>query len=317
MKPPRNYLRPAEHRRLFWLFMPPAMVLLLVAGWLERRYFGPPPRVEPPQVDTVVRGELVDRTIPDAVVIEADPEPFIGNADELAASPDALERVRDDTVFRPADEEAWFQVWMTLRSGDMRAYRKSNARRVSFTELFGQPRSFRGRLVAFRGTIRRLQQVEAPANRYDIENYWQAWLEPEGGPASPIVVYFLRIPAGFPHGMRIHEPVEVVGYFFKRWAYAATDAVRLAPLVLALEPAWRQQPAGRRGNDPIGTAALLTIAALVLLTLAGIRAAGGGPTRRRPPAEPRDLATALADVEACSTEESLRRLADAARNREP
>jgi hypothetical protein len=172
-------------------------------------------------------------------------------------------------------------------------------------------------LVRFRGTLRRLEKLAAPPNPYGFADYWQGWLEPEGGPPSPIAVYFLQVPPGIPEGPSIREPVEVVGYFFKRWAYAATDTVRLAPLVLALEPAWRQQPAGRRGHDPIGTAALLTIAALVLLTLAGIRAAGGGPTRRRPPAEPRDLATALADVEACSTEESLRRLADAARNREP
>jgi hypothetical protein len=290
--------------------MPPALVLLLVAGWLERRYFAPPPRVEPPQVDTVVRGELVDRTIPDAVVIEADPEPFIGNADELAASPDALERVRDDTVFRPADEEAWFQVWMTLRSGDMRAYRKSNARRVSFTELFGQPRSFRGRLVSFRGTIRRLQQVEAPANRYDIENYWQAWLEPEGGPASPIVVYFLRIPAGFPHGMRIHEPVEVVGYFFKRWAYAASDVVRTAPLVMALEPIWKPAPARTAADNPFGSYALLAIGGIVALTLLAMRLASGG-TRRPAEPPPTDLSAALSHVEVFSADEALRRLSEA------
>jgi hypothetical protein len=307
VKSPRNYQRPSEHRRLFWLVMPPAMVLLLFAGWLERKYFGPPPHVEPPQVDTIVRGELVERTIPDAVVIEADPEPFVGNADELAASPDALERVRDDTVFRPADEQAWFQVWMTLRSGDMRAYRKSDARRVDFTELFGQPRSFRGRLVAFRGTIRRLQRVEAPANAYDIEGYWQAWLEPEGGPASPIVVYFLRIPPGFPQGMKIHEPVEVIGYFFKRWAYAASDAVRTAPLVMALEPVWKPAPSKPTGDNPFGSYALLAIGGIVALTLLGMRLAAGG-SRRPPETPPTDLTAALSHVEVFDADEALRRL---------
>jgi hypothetical protein len=316
---PRNFLSRRENRRIFWLFMPPAMLVMLALGWVERQWFGRPVAPSPPQVDTrvaAIRGEAPDA---ESVMIEMDREQpaTLPEGRGLAASAEALAKVRDDTVFRAADEDAWFQILTTLRSAESGPPPRSAAQAVSFAELFGQPTSFRGRLVRFRGTLRRLEKLAAPPNPYGFADYWQGWLEPEGGPPSPIAVYFLQVPPGIPEGPSIREPVEVVGYFFKRWAYAATDAVRLAPLVLALEPAWRQQPAGRRGHDPIGTAALLTIAALVLLTLAGIRAAGGGPTRRRPPAEPRDLATALADVEACSTEESLRRLADAARNREP
>ena len=290
--------------------MPPALVLLLLAGWLERRMLGPPPEVRPPQVDTVVKSGLAGGAIDDAVVIEADPEPFTGPVEELSASPAALERVRDDTVFRPADEEAWFQTWMTLRSGDTRAFEKAAARRVEFAELFGQPRSFRGRLVRFRGTIHRLQRVDAPANDADIREYWQAWLEPEGGPASPIVVYFLRIPPGFPTGMKIHETVEVVGYFFKRWAYAAKDAVRTAPLVLSLEPFWMPAPTPVVGGNAAGSYALVTIGAVVAATLLGLRLAGLGARRPAADQPPGDLSTALADVELFSPDESLRRLAE-------
>ena len=55
---------------------------------------------------------------------------------------------------------------------------------------------------------------------------------------------------------------------------------------------------------------------LVLLTLAGIRAAGRGQPRREP-AEPRDLSSSLADVDAPSTEEALRRLAAADQSADP
>lgn len=309
----RNYLARAEQRRIFWLFMPPALVAMLVLGWLERSWFAPHSEPVRPQVDTKVAEVPTDPTLADAVVIEAEPDLPAGDADEYGAPVHALNRVRDDTVFRGAEEEAWFQIWMTLRSSDMRSLSQAAARRVSFTELFGQPRSYRGRLVRFRGTLHRLEKLTAPANDYDIKDYWQGWLEPEGGPVSPIVVYFLRLPEGMPHGMKISEPVDVVGYFFKRWAYAATDTVRIAPLVLCLEPIWKPRPASPPGGNSLGTVALITMAAVVVLTMLGIRAANRSPGRKQPP-PPTDLSAALRDVEHVSPDEALRRLSDAERS---
>ena len=306
----RNYLARPEQRRIFWLFMPPALIAMLLLGWVERSWFASPSAPVRPQIDTTMADVPTDPALADAVVIAADPELPPGYADEYGASVHSLARVRDDTVFRGAEEEAWFQIWMTLRSTDARSLAQSAARRVSFTELFGQPRSYRGRLVRFRGTLHRLEKMVAPANEYDIKDYWQGWLEPEGGPVSPIVVYFLRLPDGMPHGMKISEQVDVFGYFFKRWAYAATDTVRIAPLVLALEPVWKPRPAGSPAGSSIGTVALVTIAAVVLLTMLGICAAGSGPGRHQPP-PPANLSTSLADVELFSSDEALRRMAEA------
>jgi hypothetical protein len=307
---PRNYLAGPERRRLFWRFMPPAIVLFLALGWIERTWLRPPAPPPVPQVDTRLPGATIERTVDDAVVIEAEPEPFVAEADEVGASASALAEVRDDTVFRSGDEEAWFQIWMTLRSGDAEALRRSNARSVSFIELFGQPRSFRGRLVRFKGTVHRLQKVAAPPNDYDITGYWQAWVEPDGGPASPIVVYFLRLPEGMPEGMRIREPVEVVGYFFKRWAYEAKDAIRRAPLVMALEPVWTPLPPPPPGGTAVGAYALVAMAGLVAATLFAIRLAGRGALHKHT-AEPDNLTAALAGVETVSPSEALARLAAA------
>lgn len=287
--------------------MPPALVAMLLLGWIERSWFASPPAPVSPQVDTALVETQTDPNLSDAVVIAAESELPADEADELGAPVHSLAQVRDDTVFRGPDEEAWFQIWMTLRSTDMRSLAQSSARWVSFTELFGQPRSYRGRLVRFRGTLHRLEKLTAPANQYDIRDYWQGWLEPEGGPVSPIVVYFLRLPDGMPHGMKIGEQVEVVGYFFKRWAYAATDTVRIAPLVLSLEPIWKKRPAGSPAGNSLGTVALVTMAAVVVLTILGIRAAGRGPGRRQSP--PADLASALSNVELYSPDEALRKLA--------
>jgi len=312
----RNYLAGGERRRIFWLFMPPALIAMLLLGWVERTWFARQVAPAPPQVDTRLQQADPDSGPPDAVFIEPEPELPPGAPDEYGAPLEALAEVRDDTVFRGAEQEAWFQIWMTLRSADPRGLARAAVRRVSFSELHGQPRSYRGRLVRFRGTLHRLEKMDAPDNPYDIREYWQGWLEPAGGPASPIVVYFLRLPDGMPHGLRIGERVEVVGYFFKRWAYAATDAVRIAPLVLALEPIWKPRPEEGRSGNWLGTIALVTMAALVLLTVLGIRAAGRGPARRTPP-PPADLATALSDVDLFSTAEALRRLEQSERTPGP
>lgn len=307
-RPPRNYLAGPERRRLFWRFMPPAIVLFLALGWIERTWLRPPAPPAPPQVDTRLAEAAIELTVDGTVVIEADPEPFVAEADEVGASASSLASVRDDTVFRADDEEAWFQIWMTLRSSDAEALRRSDARAVSFIELFGQPRSFRGRLVRFKGTVHRLQQVAAPRNDYGITGYWQAWVEPDGGPESPIVVYFLRLPEGMPHGMQIREPVEVVGYFFKRWAYEAKDTLRRAPLVMALEPGWAPHPPPPGGGTRVGAFALVAMAGFVAATLLAIRLAGRGTLHRRV-AEPENLTAALAGVETESPAEALARLA--------
>ncbi len=308
----RNYLSRAEERRVFWRFMPPALVLMLLAGWIERAWFATPRPAARPQVDTRLSEPPRDPLAADAVMIEAAPEPLPVDAGDLGASPHALSTVRDDTIFRAAEEEAWFQLWATLRSSDNRALFRAGAREVGFTELHGQPRSFRGKLVRFRGTLHRLEHVTAPPNQYDIRDYWQGWLEPAGGPASPIVVYFLRLPERMPRGMKIDEPVEVVGYSFKRWAYAATDAVRTAPVVLAIEPVWKPRPAPPESTGLVGTLALVTMSGIVLLTMLGLWLAARG-TGRRPPAPPTDLESALAGVEIVDPKESLRRLEVAAR----
>lgn len=302
---PRNYLAVGERRRLLWRVMPWALAALLGLTWVERTWFpAPTPRPAAP-VDT--RLETVRGPGGDAVTIE--PEAESGDAAEALAAPAAaLARVRDDTFFRDADIDAWERTFVTLRETGQARLARAAAPRVSFSELFGQPRSFRGRLVRLRGTFHRLERLPAPENRHGIDSYWQGWLEPAGGPATPIVVHCLEVPAGTSTGMRIHEPVEVVGYFLKRHAYAAADTIRVAPLVLALEPVRRPPPASSTGYS-LGTWALASMTALVLATMLGVRLAGRHRGRRSEVAPPVDLSAALHAPEPSSPAEALGRLA--------
>jgi hypothetical protein len=292
--------------------MPAGLVLLLVLGWVERTWFPRQAGKGAAQVDT--RLESVEGSPPrgDEVVIEREPEPLeVEPAASLGASRDALSQVRDATFFRESDNDAWFQVWNTVRESGMEGLRRAGPQDVSFSELFAQPRSFRGRLVRMRGTFHRLEQVRAPTNDYRIEDYWQGWMEPAGGPASPVVVQFLDLPAGMPSGMTIDEPVEVVGYFFKNYAYNAADTIRVAPVIMTLAPIWKPRQAPVQSPWEQGGVALVVMAMLVGVGVAawlGMQAAKP-LTRRETAAEPTGLDEALADVKLFSVEESLREVA--------
>lgn len=287
--------------------MPAALALLLGLTVIERIWF-PLKRERPaPAIDTALEAVRGRPPAGDEVVIEPEPEPFVAEADDLSADPRALGAVRDDTFFREADTDAWFQTWNTLAAAGRDTIAKAPAPRVSFAELFGQPRSFRGRLVRMKGVFHRVEELTAPANGYGIDRYWQGWLEPAGGPVSPVVVQFLKLPEGMPTGLKIHEPVEVAGYFFKRYAYNAADTIRVAPLIMALEPAWKPLPPVTPGGTSLGTWAIVTMAALVAATFLGIRLTNLGG--RRASREPVDLEGALEGFTPFSTEESLRRLA--------
>ena len=306
----RNYLSGTERRRLFVRVVPPALAMLLMAGWLEHLW-SPPTAPAPAPIDTVLARGRSAAVIDDTVRIGAAMEPETNAAAQLegsppeeidpvsssatdaglpaatdagvpGASPAALARIRDDTLFRSDDEPAWSELCANLAA--MPGWPPAAlARRVTFADLHGQSRALRGRLVRFRGIVRRLVPIGPDGTAAPGRPRWQGWIEPEGGPATPIVVYFLRIPRDMPHGLTVAETVDVTGYFFKRWAYQASDAIRTAPLVLSLEPAWTPRQTASPGGHRWGGWGLLAMATLVLTTWLGLQVAARSP---RPPPRP-------------------------------
>jgi hypothetical protein len=305
---PRNFLSIHESRRLFWAVMPPALIILVALELFTRsnRPQGPPPE---PQIDT--RLEAVAGPPPavdEVVILPTDELPSAADRDELSAPPAALGRVRDTAFFGQADHEAWLESFLTLRGDGGR--RLAIPREVGFTEIFGQPKSFRGRPVKMQGTLRRLERLRAPKNDHGIDEYWQGWLEPAGGPASPVIVHFLELPEGMASGMTIHEPVVIDGCFLKNMAYRAADDVRVAPLLLARSP---DRPPAPRVASEAGwwDRSLPVIGVATMLALVATMAASfflGGRGRKAVPAVA-DLDAVLADVDSVSVGESLRRIA--------
>ena len=311
---PRNFLSAGEQRKLFWRFMPPAIALVVVIELVTRQE-GPPAPPREPQVDTRIEAVTGPPPVGDEVVILPPDEPA-AFPDEtlLAASAQALAKIRDATFFRQADRDAWLETFLTLEGEDGR--RLAPPQDVGFTELFGQPEAFRGRAVRLRGTLRRLERLRSPTNDYGFDEYWQGWLEPAGGPASPVVIHALELPAGMATGMEIDEPVVVSGAFLKNMAYRAADGVRVAPLILARSPSRppppQENPTDRIWDISLGALGVVTMLAIVAAIGVGFLVSGRG--RRFDPAAA-DLDESLADVEPVSIAESLRRVAAEERQR--
>lgn len=306
----RNFLTGTEYRRLFWRFMPPAIVMMLALEWLTRSAGPPTPQVGEPLIDTRIESFADSRPAAGTVVIApSDGATPSSSGGALAASAEALARVRDVAFFRSADHAAWSEICGTLRAeaGDPA---RPPAPEVALGELLSMPRSYRGRPVRLRGTLRRLEQLDPPAGAREVGRYWQGWLEPAVGPAAPLIVHLLELPAGMPTGLAIREPVVIDGYFLKTAAYRAADGVRVAPLILASTVIRPKAAAAQtsRGNRSLRLLAAGTLFSIVAALGFGFLAGGRGHRRHRPADAPA-LDAALAGFEPEPIAAALRRAA--------
>lgn len=296
---------------MFWRVMPPALAAVLLLGWLERVWNTPAGIPASARVDTRVADQGPSLGPGDVHVDQVNgPEPSTQPAEPLSASTELLAAVKDEAFFRSEELPAWIQTLLTLRSSDRKALQAA-AQPVVFGELFGQPRSFRGRPVRFTGRLRRLEERRAPANDYGFTRYFEAWVEPDDGSSSPIVVHALEVPAGL-DPRRVRTPIAVEGYFFKNLAYRATDQLRRAPLVLAATLHVRPPPpptlVAYHGGWILGYTLLAIAAASVALVVGfGFGLIGPGE-RHRPVENDSDLEATLAGADIVSPAEALQRL---------
>lgn len=191
---------------------------------------------------------------------------------ELQTHLDAIAHglIRDNTVWRYEEKYAWFRIFESWLNEPTQKTQNANADRVGYIELFDQTDEYRGKPVTLSGTVKLAYRVSAPRNDLGITEYTVLWVKPTGGPNSPIVVYSLEPPADFPKlkhkekdgetSTLNHEPIEVTGTFFKRWAYRAQDGSRVAPMVLASTFEWQ-------GEVPVDTGPVLPSVAVMIITI--------------------------------------------------
>jgi hypothetical protein len=181
--------------------------------------------------------------------------------------PEWFATIHDDTISSRGEQACTFALLDILQRSDLEKLRKASLGRIAYAQLFRQPNEYRGRLVTVSGRVHAVHRIELFKNEYGIKEYYQVWLAPFENRTSPIVVYCLGLPKGFPTGKKVAEEAEVTGFFLKRWAYQATDAVRTAPELLAKTLEWRKRPLMRQ-ESPGGIGSLLLIVAAAIVVAA-------------------------------------------------
>jgi hypothetical protein len=200
----------------------------------------------------------------------------------LEVKPEDLAVVEDDTHFRAAETKAWFHLFAVLKDTSPAKLRQASLGRVTFMQLFQQPKEYRGRVVSIQGTVRRAHWVKAPANAARIEGYYQLWVQPSDHPDDPMVLYALELPKRFPTGMDVAADVRVTGFFFKCWAYQAQDTLRTAPVLLSRSVDWTPAtPAVPRGDRQMPSPWLVVgLAAAIAAFVVGFLYLRSRPSRR-------------------------------------
>lgn len=187
---------------------------------------------------------------------------FLAQLDKIDFSP-----VEDNTPFRNEEKTAWFSTLAFLSHLSRDDLQSLRAPWVTFAQLYRNTPQYRGKVVAIRGEFMGVTHLPAPPNDQNIQGYYQAWLCPDRE-QDPVVVYCLQLPSGFPEGMRIREPVEVVGVCFKRWVYQAQDGLRMAPVILTKEPFWIRPPVASDTSTDSSPNLVLAIIVSAIVTLA-------------------------------------------------
>lgn len=280
----RNYLARTEQRKLLGLVLTVGMVLFLIEQaanpqrwvWLLQPAGGPPAGQGDP-----ARFAKVEQP-PELRRRQAGKNEFIADAGQKEELPahkrffpgvdrELLAGVRDDTVFRSSETNAFFHLLDILNDTPEATLEKSSIGPVSFTQLFAQPKEFRGDLVTMEGTVLRALPKTAGKNDYGIGDYYMLVVEPRDR-AYGVIVYALELPPGFPTGEKIHEPAVITGFFYKRWAHLSEDKeIMTWPLLLSKTVRWQplvaKAPAAAQTNlqSLLGGLAIATLASLVVV----------------------------------------------------
>ncbi|MEX2025970.1 MAG: hypothetical protein WEH44_01695, partial [Pirellulaceae bacterium] len=179
---------------------------------------------------------------------------FLADLDALQIS-----RVQDDRPFLCAeDNQIWHHFfWQLQRTTEADLAARSQGL-VPYAQLYRQPAHYRGQIVTVRGAVRRAYSVPASRNHLGIRSYFVYWIQPFESADTPLVVYALDVPPGFPPlkdrdrdgGVtKLDEEVTIHGFLFKRGAYAGQQGTYNAPLMLAKQPHWHPAAIGLASRD--------------------------------------------------------------------
>lgn len=164
----------------------------------------------------------------------------------------------------------------------------------SVAPLFLEPEQMTGKLVRLEGTARRA--VKIAVDEYPGLNlYYELEVFLPDSKNLPVVCCVNELPAGFPTGDSIREPVRISGLFFKSWLYRSRKVNQregetgrqrrmYTPIVVAGTPRWLNKAASQeRGWGLVG--GIVFLAVLVVIAFNMVRLAS--KDRRARAARPR------------------------------
>ena len=277
---PRNYLSRREQWRLLLLVATLGLVVFLIteAGDLAKKFFGsekdlpaasPPARVtdvdnrlKPPQEqEDEIPGTFTSPAgVKDDAPVDTTGRYFPG------VKPAYLKKIRDNTRSRKEEHKALLNLLDILNKTDEETLERESKGRATYAQLSLQSDAYRGELVTVRGRIRRTELLRSiPKNDWGITQYYRTVVWPADKPSSPMLVYCLHLPQGFPHGMKIDEQTEITGFYFKRELYLSeTDEkkqLRTAPILLAKTVRWHKR-SPRKSIDILTIVLVVAVAAV-------------------------------------------------------
>ena len=147
--------------------------------------------------------------------------------------------------------------------------RKPEAPFPTFVDLYRAPEAYHGRLVTFRGHVRRLVSYPAGKNDLGLEQLHEAWMYTDEAQQNPVVVVCTELPPKMPVGSDILiDFVSATGYFFKRYGYNDRNGEpRFAPLILARRLEWAPPPQRAHWISPTAAFGLTVGAGFIVVAL--------------------------------------------------
>jgi hypothetical protein len=161
----------------------------------------------------------------------------------LPLSPGLLEHVEDSAPLRDDKEgyepKVYCEALLKSSLTSLGAFANSANRSASYADLFNEPVQWRGQVIHYEGTVRRIHHMRAPVNLQakGIEDLYECWLFGVGdGYSHPVCLVCTELPPGVTPGDKLNIQASFDAYFFKRYRYKAVDSkpnqAREAPLFI-------------------------------------------------------------------------------------
>lgn len=221
-------------------------------------------RVIEPGHDGVAPDEIVVLPEEQAASRGAAEEPFMP-ADLRQLDARMLAGVQDQRVgFLRAEHPALQALITHVRQAPFQELQRSGDAQVGFRVINVEPERYRGRLITIQGVLRRYEPFELPAlSTEEGMLLHQGWIFTSDSANNPWFALCTERTPDLPLSSQTEIPVRFTGYFFKRYGYATTTGLHVAPLLIGKRFELLPTPAADSGRTRDLTRAVVAVMAVI------------------------------------------------------